>query len=390
VSASAVSFRLKCGAKTSGIIVRRCSEIVRNHLRLPAVGPAARYSLAWDLVVSHVRESGHGAPGNSVQFIANRFDSYKCRAVVERGKRDIMNSRSCHWLIVLALVITASGAWTQQSAPPASDQTLATGLLSETPKAAQCSLPAGFDQMPPVFDQNKIAAFKQKASGGNAAAQCGLGLLYNNGWGVLQDSTQAVAWWRKAAEQGSAAAQYFLGLMYVTGNGVMQQDSTQAAAWWRKAAEQGYAMGQGNLGGLYYEGRGVPQDYSQAEVWWRKAAEQGDAEAQKNLARLYYKGQGVPQDYAQAVAWYHKAAEQGDAEAQYMLGGSYDYGQGVPQDYSEAYFWLDLAAAGKLNASLAEAAATIRDGAASHLTPADLSREQERARIWFEAHRAKP
>src|ERR1035438_4716100 len=121
-----------------------------------------------------------------------------------------MNSRSCRWLIVSALLITASSAWAQQSAPPASDQTLTTGQLSETPKAAQCSLPPGFDQKPPAFDQKRIDAFKQKASSGDSSAQCGLGLLYNNGWGVLQDHTQAEVWWRKAAEQGSASAQYFL------------------------------------------------------------------------------------------------------------------------------------------------------------------------------------
>jgi TPR repeat protein len=68
----------------------------------------------------------------------------------------------------------------------------------------------------------------------------------------------------------------------------------------------------------------------------------------------------------------------------------YYEGNGVPQDYAEAYFWLDLAAVGKLDAPVAEAAAKIRDGAASHLIPADLSREQERARKWFEAHQAKP
>jgi hypothetical protein len=61
----------------------------------------------------------------------------------------------------------------------------------------------------------------------------------------------------------------------------------------------------------------------------------------------------------------------------------------VPQDYAEAYFWLDLVAAGKLDAPDTEKAADLRDKAASHLTPADLSREQERARKWFEAHRAK-
>ena len=103
---------------------------------------------------------------------------------------------------------------------------------------------------------------------------------------------------------------------------------------------------------------------------------------------LYNNGQGVPQDYTQAAEWYRKAAEQGLDNAQYNLGVLYNDGQGVPQDYAEAYFWLDLGAAGK--PPDAEQVAKDRDEAASHLTPADLSREQERARKWFEAHQAKP
>ncbi|HEY5330085.1 MAG TPA: SEL1-like repeat protein [Acidobacteriaceae bacterium] len=89
-------------------------------------------------------------------------------------------------------------------------------------------------------------------------------------------------------------------------------------------------------------------------------------------------------------ALYRKHAEQNDAKAQYNLGLLYRDGQGMPQDWAEAYFWLDLAAAGKLRAMLAKDAAKQRDKASSHLTPADLSREQERARKWFEAHQAKP
>lgn len=96
----------------------------------------------------------------------------------------------------------------------------------------------------------------------------------------------------------------------------------------------------------------------------------------------------MPQDYAQAASWYRKAAEQSNARAQYFLGRLYDKGRGVPQDFAEAYFWLDLAAAGR--PPLAELAAKHRDEAASHLTPADLSRQQERARKWFEEHQAKP
>jgi TPR repeat protein len=101
---------------------------------------------------------------------------------------------------------------------------------------------------------------------------------------------------------------------------------------------------------------------------------------------LYSVGEGVPQDSNQAVFWYLKAAERGDNFAQFHLGYLYDKGQSVPQDYAEAYFWYDLAAAG----TSGEIAAGARDEVASHLMPADLSREQERARNWFEAHQAKP
>jgi TPR repeat protein len=141
---------------------------------------------------------------------------------------------------------------------------------------------------------------------------------------------------------------------------------------------------------LYCNGQGVPQNYAQAAFWWRKAAEQGDDQAQFNLGLSCDKGRGVKKDHTQAAFWWRKAAEQGFAPAQHNLGVLYHYAQGVPRDYAEAYFWYALAAAGKADASNAKDAAKYRDKAASHLTPADLSREQERAREWLEAHQAKP
>jgi TPR repeat protein len=106
---------------------------------------------------------------------------------------------------------------------------------------------------------------------------------------------------------------------------------------------------------------------------------------QYGLAGLYENGHGVPQDYAQAAPWYRKAAEQGVGLAQYALGSEYENGHGVPLDHSQAYFWLDLATAGDLGA-MAKLAIEDRDKAASFLTPAELSRAQERARKWFEEH----
>lgn len=122
----------------------------------------------------------------------------------------------------------------------------------------------------------------------------------------------------------------------------------------------------------------------------KKQAASGSADAQFTLGKYYEDGYGVPQDFPQAAALYRKAAEQGYALAQHSLGWLYDMGRGVPQDYAEAYFWLDLALAGDLGTVLAEDAAKGRDDAASHLTPAVLSRVQERVRKWLEDHPAKP
>jgi hypothetical protein len=106
---------------------------------------------------------------------------------------------------------------------------------------------------------------------------------------------------------------------------------------------------------------------------------------------VYKFGQGVPQDYAEAAIWFRKAADQGDAAAQSLLGELYFSGHGVPQDYAEAYFWLDIAASENLTTpdgslDLHQKVEHNRDAAALHMTAADLSRVQERARQWFESH----
>ena len=121
------------------------------------------------------------------------------------------------------------------------------------------------------------------------------------------DYVAALKEWRPLAEQGDAGAQVGLGVMYSNGWGV-SQDSAEAVRWYRLAAEQGDAMAQFSLGFMYDDGRGVPQDSAEAVKWYRLAAEQGDAGAQINLGFMYNNGQGVTQDYVQAHLWFNLAA----------------------------------------------------------------------------------
>jgi len=101
--------------------------------------------------------------------------------------------------------------------------------------------------------------------------------MHQNGWGVPQNLTEAVKWYRKAAEQGAASAQY-------------------------------------NLGFMYLNGQGVPQNYAEAEKWYRKAAEQGDVDALQILGLAYYLGKWVPQDFVQSYFWFSLAASRASGE----------------------------------------------------------------------------
>lgn len=59
-----------------------------------------------------------------------------------------------------------------------------------------------------------LRELKPLAEQGNAVAQYGLGIMYDNGQGVAEDDKEAVKWYRLAAEQGNVFAQYDLGVSY--------------------------------------------------------------------------------------------------------------------------------------------------------------------------------
>ena len=79
--------------------------------------------------------------------------------------------------------------------------------------------------------------FKSLADQGYAMAQLQLGELYEFGWGVSQNSTEAVKWYRKASEQGEFRASEQLFKMYQQGRGVAN-DEAEALKWAQKANEQ--------------------------------------------------------------------------------------------------------------------------------------------------------
>ncbi len=93
--------------------------------------------------------------------------------------------------------------------------------------------------------QEEIVHYRNLAETGDAAAQCRLGWMYQNGKGVPMNYVEALKWFRKAAIQGNTDAQNNLGRMYQHGKGVPQSD-TEAMKWYHKAAVQGNTDAQNN------------------------------------------------------------------------------------------------------------------------------------------------
>jgi TonB family protein len=245
-----------------------------------------------------------------------------------------------------------------------------------------------------------IDSLRQKAEGGDVAAQTDLGYRYEVGMaGAPKDEAQAFYWFHKAAKLGSDQARAEMRKRYYRGQFVPEPDD-QGGEWWQKfvaqaqdemsgfskdkaSAEQGDKAAQLDLGLRYLMGIGIVHDRGQATVWIRRAAEgvnsraqcysaliagydsfwsvagsgtqaieicrkdawQGHADTQLLLGHLLSGGRGIlPVNVAEAATWYRKAAEQGRADAQVDVGIAYENGAGVPKDLSQALSWYRKAA----------------------------------------------
>lgn len=188
-----------------------------------------------------------------------------------------------------------------------------------------------------------VEGYRWAAEQGDAAAQCNIGWLYENGKGVERNYTTAIKWYLKSAMQGNAAAQNHLGGMYYRGHGV-KRDYSVAMEWFLQAARQDDAVAQANIGWMYLHGHGVERDYAAAMEWYLKAAEQGEAVSQHNIAMMYFNGHGVERDYKMAMNWFLKAARHGYGNAQCNIGYMYMNGWGVERDYAKAMEWFKKAA----------------------------------------------
>lgn len=164
-------------------------------------------------------------------------------------------------------------------------------------------------------DLQKAIEYFEKASQ-DIRALYALGEIYFEGKGPIpKDEVKGIEYFNLAAEKGDAYAQNTLGLIYEQGKGVVRNPQI-AFEYYEKAAEQDYVTAQINAGICYEYGQGVTKNLQKAFEWYEKAAKQGHPRAQWTLGLFYEEGRGVVGiDLKKAFEWYEKAAAQGYSQA---------------------------------------------------------------------------
>ena len=128
----------------------------------------------------------------------------------------------------------------------------------------------------------------------------------------------AARWYQQAADGNIADACNNLAILYDNGTGV-PQDHTRAVALFKKGAGLGSVEAMASLAFHQHAGLGTPVDLPRALRGYTQAASAGHAIAMHNLARMYEIGEGTPRDLAAARRWYEKAAAAGNADARQWL-----------------------------------------------------------------------
>ena len=220
------------------------------------------------------------------------------------------------------------------AAPPPKPEVIS---ADEAISRAEAALAAGHPQ---EAVNNYLIAKNQ----GDHRGELGLGVMYAEGRGEVQDYSEASQWLQPAADAGLAEAQFQLGLIAETGGSGVLQDRRRSFDLYSKAAAQGHVMAAYRLGIAYRYGRGVRVDEKEAMRWFSVAADKSNSEAMTQIGILYAQGRGVAQNDPMARQYFDKASALGNAEAMRQIANMYLEGNGVTQDDAQGYAWLKRAA----------------------------------------------
>lgn len=186
-----------------------------------------------------------------------------------------------------------------------------------------------------LFDRIVENAQKGNIFSNMLAASC-----YKDGIGVKKDAEKAIPFLQAAAEKNCVKAQSDLGLLYLNAT-----RPKEALEWFRKGAENGNLTSTFYCGKILMEGLGMKPEKKEGADYILNAAQKGFPQAMYYLGNCYMEGDGLMQNSEQAVKWYKLAAGKNAANAEWTLAQLYREGKDVPMNYTQALHWYSEAVA---------------------------------------------
>lgn len=216
----------------------------------------------------------------------------------------------------------------------------ATFAYGGQPSGLKKPVPGNTGPPAPGIDQLK-RALTAKAEAGDVKAQRVLGQLYQYGAVTAAGSAQpdypgAAYWYLQASDHGDAEAAYRLAILYQNGFGVTL-DATQAFHLLQKAAEANYVPAMPLLSDVYADQK-TPVSGERATYWASKAAQGGDARGWLILGFEYDVGKlggDSPWWRTKAMEAYTHAADGGNCLAMIAIADLY----AKPRDATQAKNW---------------------------------------------------
>ena len=187
-------------------------------------------------------------------------------------------------------------------------------LASGTSQNEKIELDADFTMELASTAAKAAHAIRELAKNRDPEGMFHLGDMYETGFGVEKNLSEAVSLYESAARAGFVPAQRRLGDAYFEG-GIVEQSDIKALQWYRLGANGGDHACQKNLGIMFLHGVGAAKDYHAALKWLSASADQGNFLAQRNLGEMYLRGNGVDINKAEALKWFIIADKFGDPDA---------------------------------------------------------------------------
>lgn len=194
------------------------------------------------------------------------------------------------------------------------------------------------DQASKPADKMTFEELLQAAPRGTPEQQFRLGVAYNEGMGVTENTFNASIWFRRAAMHGHTEAMFQLAGCYDDTD--LPPNHQETMLWLRRAADAGHVKAMDFLGDRLAQ-EGTPGSMQEAVKYWSKAAELGYPESIYSLA----KHQLWNKSFNEGMKLLQQCALLGHADAAMLYGILRNNPQAPKEQRIEGLAWIHVAIA---------------------------------------------